>query len=538
MPQNNESRYKSAMVFLWRLIKPHKKWYMSASLISLMSVGTGLFQAKITQLLIDNVTTGNTRMIFISLVMFVMLIAANITLTYTSGVCVARLAANAGKDLKKRISHLLLNARFGALIELEAGDTLKTINTDTGTVCAFLDKDLVGLFSQFTMAIGALAYLLWINPVLALVTFAYTPLGMFFTLSINSKVNKLYPVRADYEGHALSVAEQILSSIPVVKSFMAENQVREKVKKQYDDVCRTEMQINIWVSLLQPACSSTAMMPKMLYLVFAGYMVMKGSLTIGMLISVFDLINYIIGPTVGLPFMLNGLNSSIASMDRIKKIENLPQAVIMDKADKPHCSGVPSIKIDNISFSYTKSTPIIKDFSFEHSGYGIVAVCGKSGSGKTTLFDLLSGLYAPDAGGIEINGGISVVSQDTYIFADTLANNVRIAKPDATDSEVLNAMKMAGADVFAEELADRYDKFIGDGNSGLSGGQKQRVSLARTILADTPIWLLDEPTSALDAETEKIILETIKKLSCEKLILISAHRKSLIDIADRRVDIC
>lgn len=545
-----KQRYKTAISFLWQLISPHKKLYISAAAISLISVGTGLLQAKITQLLIDNVTSGNTSMILIALAMFTGLIAASYLLSYTGGACVAKLAGYAGRDLKRRISCKLLNARYISLIELETGDTLKTINSDTAAVCAFLDKDLAGIFSQFTMAIGALTYLLWINPVLALVTFAYTPVGMFFTLSINSKMNKLYPLRADYEGHALSVAEQILLCIPVVKSFMAEKQVREKVKKEYDSVCKTELKIKFWDSLLQPACSSTAMTPKMLYLVFAGYMVMQGSLTIGVLISVYDLINYIIGPTVIMPFILNGLNSSIASMERIMKIEGLPQggpfadsgrkdgSKASCKAQAIMNSSFPSIKLNNVSFSYDKNTPVIGNLTLEHEGCGIIALCGKSGSGKTTLLDLISGIFTPDSGNIEISGSISVVSQDTYIFADTIANNIRIAKPGADEEELLKAARLSGVDLFAASLPEGYGTYIGDGNSDLSGGQKQRISLARTILADENIWLLDEPTSALDTETEKIILGTIKKMSEEKLILVAAHRESLLEIADRRVEIC
>lgn len=353
----------------------------------------------------------------------------------------------------------------------------------------------------------------------------------------------------------MSVAEQILSCIPVVKSFMAEKQVREKVKKEYDSVCETELKIKFWDSLLQPACSSTAMTPKMLYLVFAGFMVMQGSLSIGVLISVYDLINYIIGPTVIMPFILNGLNSSIASMERIMKIEDLPQAGLFadsgrkDESDASYKSkttgpkaivnsGFPSIKLHNISFSYNKNTPVLCNFTFEHEGCGIVAVCGKSGSGKTTLLDLISGIFTPDSGSIETNGSVSVVSQDTYIFADTIANNIRIAKPDAAEEELLKAARLAGVDLFAESLREGYDTCIGDGNSDMSGGQKQRISLARTILADDPIWLLDEPTSALDTETEKIILDTMKMMSEEKLILVSAHRESLLEIADRRIEIC
>jgi ABC-type multidrug transport system fused ATPase/permease subunit len=524
MPKYRNLQYRSVIKFLWNIIKPHKKWYITASAVSLISVGTGLLQARTTQFLIDSAGGGNLPKIFASLAVFALLIAVNVALSLTSGICVSRLASKAGCDLKRRTAHLLLHADYGEIIRLQAGDTLQTVNSDTAAVCSFLGGDLIGLFSQFTMAFGAFTYLLIKSPPLALVTFAYTPLGMFFTLSLNKKMNKLYPIRADSEGRALSVAEQVLSSVPVIKSFMAEKQIREKTAREYQTVYETDVKISFWNALMQTAASSTSMMPRIIYLVFAGYMVMNGNLSVGVLLSVFDLLTYIIGPTVYFPFILNGLNRSAASISRIGKLEALTQK---DYAVNIKHIDIPGINFEHVSFSYVKNKPFIYDLSFKHNGCGIVALCGKSGSGKTTLLDLLAGLYKPDEGSIEISGDISAVSQDTYLFDGSIFENVRIAKPSASDGEVAQALKLAGADNFAQ----RHDF------TDLSGGQKQRISLARTILRDTSIWLLDEPTSALDTDTEKIVLDTIKAVSNKKLIIISAHRQTLIDIADRRIDL-
>ncbi|AJS57212.1 ABC transporter ATP-binding protein [Paenibacillus sp. IHBB 10380] len=534
--RKNENRYKSALQFLWKVIKPHQKWFILAAGITLITVGSGLMLAKTTQLLIDYTSSGNKWMILISLLKFILLIIANLVLSYISGICVSRLAAFAGKDLKQHASHLLLNAEYGEMIQLETGDTLKTVNSDIGTVCSFIGGDLISIFSQFSMAIGAFIYLLFINPILALVTFIYTPIGIFFTLSLNKKMNKLYPICADSEGRALSVAEQILSSIPIVKSFSAEKLIKEKVRHEYEKVYQADVKVSIWNSLMQTACSSTSMIPRITYLFFAGYMVVEGNLSIGTFISVFDLLTFIIGPTVYFPFLLNGLNYSIASINRIVKMEKLHQQKPV-KQISDYTNTLPSVRLNNVSFSYMDNAPIISNISFEHTGPGIVAVCGKSGSGKTTLLDLLSGLYEPQTGEIVVSGAISVVSQDSYLFADTLLNNVRLSNPLASDKEVENAMKLAGADVFVSELSAGFDTLVGDGNADFSGGQKQRISLARTILSDSKIWLLDEPTSALDIETESVILETIKKVSKDKLIIIAAHRQTLIDIAERKIEL-
>ena len=208
------------------------------------------------------------------------------------------------------------------------------------------------------MVLGAFIYLLFVNPLLALATFAYTPIGMFFTLSLNHKMNKLYPLNADYKGEALSVVEQALSQIPVIKSFMMEKQVTKRIHEQFNNVYKTEMKISIWNALLQTACSSTARVPQILFIFFAGYMVMKGNLTIGAFVAFFDLIILIIGPTVYFPFLLNGLNNSIASINRIKSLENIPQNGSIEKVMS---SNTPEINMSNICFGYSDDNLILQD---------------------------------------------------------------------------------------------------------------------------------------------------------------------------------
>ena len=530
MSKNNEISYISAFSYLFKLIKPYKKWYLTSVIMSLILVGTGLVNARVTQLLIDSSVSGELMKILKSLTIFILLIFTNIILNYTKGICVSKLSAKASKALKGHIGEILLRAEYKEIIKLQTGDTLSSVNSDTEAVCNFIAGDLIGLFSQYTMALGALVYLIYINPLLAIVTFTFTPFGMFFTLSLNKKMKKLYGLCADYNGSALSIVEQALSQIPVIKSFMMEVQVKRKIYLQYDKVYKAEMEISKWNSLLQTACSATSQIPRIIFIIFAGHMVMRDNLSAGAFIAIFDLLTFIIGPTVYFPFMLNGLNKSIASINRIGKLEDIPQMQYTRKAIDLNV--VPHINIDNISFGYSDIKPIIQNFSMSHYGKGVIAICGESGSGKTTLLDLICGLYHPDCGTIDVYGSISVVSQDTYLFNMSLMENVRLARSTASDEEVIRALVLSGADEFAKALPEGYYTLLGDGNTGLSGGQKQRISLARTILSDSKIWLLDEPTSALDAITENIIINVIKKMSKEKLIILSAHRKSLIDIAD------
>jgi len=530
MPKNKDSQYKSAVNFFSKFIVPHKKCYFISVTISILLIGINVFQAYITSVLVNNSSRGNLLKVVVSILMFLLIVTFNIILTYMNSRSCASLAALVGRDIKRYIYKKLLDSKYPEIQKLKSGDILNTINNDTSNVCNFISGDLIGLFSQFAMALAGIIYLLIVNPFLCLVTFAYTPIGMFFTLSLNKRLNKLYPKNADYKGESLSVVEQALSCIPVIKSFMMEKSVMKRIKAQYDNIYDTDMKIAFYNALMQPACYSTSHIPRIVYLFFGGHMVMNNNLSIGTFIAVYSLLDFIIGPTVYFPFMINGLNNTVASINRIKRLESLPQEDTIPVTSKNYDK--PSININKVCFGYSFDKYIIKDLSFQYSGYGIVALCGNSGTGKTTLLDLITGLYEPEKGGIEICGDTGVVTQETYLFPVSVMENIRLAKTSALDEEVINAAKKAEADNFIKKLPCGYNTILGDGNNNLSGGQKQRISLARVILKNADIWVLDEPTSALDVKTESFILDTIKVASKEKLIIVAAHRKSFIDCAD------
>ncbi len=537
MQKNNKLQYKSAAVFLFEIIKPHKKWYLTASMILIILMIVGLMQAKLSQVLIDSSIKGDITRIAVSISVFLIFILIHSFLEYLSGLCTARLSSNAGKSLKQNISGTLLYAEYKEIINTRAGEVLKTVNVDTETVCGFLENNLISLFSQITMLIGAAIYLLYINPKLMLITFVYTPIGMFFTLSLNKKMKNLYQINSDKNGKALSFAEQAISQIPVIKSFAAEMEIRNKLHGMYSDIAKTDKDISVWNALMQSACSSTSNIPKIIYLIYAGRLVMNESISIGLFIAVFELLNYIIAPTVYFPFLMNGFNRTIASVNRIEKIKLMKQNNYENSCNSSIVHGENIIEIKDLNFGYDDSTKIINNLSFSHRGNGIIALCGKSGSGKTTVIDLICGLYKPDRGEINLSSSCSVVTQDSYIFADSLFNNIHIANPKAEYRGVLSAIRSAGLETLVNKLEKGENTIIGDGIRELSGGERQRISLARTMISDATIWILDEPTSSLDAETEKIIINTIKEKSSEKLIIISAHRQTLIDIANRRINL-
>jgi ABC-type multidrug transport system fused ATPase/permease subunit len=530
MPKNKGKPYIMAVTYLGSLINPHKKWFITASLLAAVSAGTGLLNAKVTQLLIDSAVSGKPGDIINKAAMFAGIIILNLLITYISGISVAKLSALATRDMKRRITGALIHAEYEKAIELKAGDTLSTVNADTQNVTDFLSNDLIGLLSQALMLLGAISYLLHTSPLLMLVTFAYTPVGMILALKLNRRMQRQYPGRANKMGQTLSVIEQALMQLPLIKSFLMTKQLRHTVDDACAAVLDTEMKIAVSNALLQPACSSVAMVPRFVFMIFAGIMVMNGGLTLGAFIALLDLLGFVIGPTVYFPFMLNALNKAVASLGRVKGLEEIPRAA--NVMPEPKASGTsPSVFISQLSFGYRGDKPILSKLSFCHDGPGLIGLKGESGRGKTTLLDLLCGLLVPTEGEIRVAGKTAVMGQDSFLFDGTLLENVLLGKHEACNEEAVAALVRAGADNL------NYDATAGNGGQDLSGGQRQRVALARTLLSDAAVWLLDEPTSALDSETEQIVLQTLAEEKARRLIIVAAHRPALLEMADRMIDL-
>lgn len=541
MKGTNKNTLSDSVSNLWRIIRPHRKMFFLSTAASTVLVFVQLGQARLTQALIDHISAGRIGTFAITAVGFFALIGSAALLNYIRQVTAGRMSAGAVRDLKCSVSKSLLNADYREISREHSGNTMSTINQDISAVGQFLSQGFSNVFSQLALAVGTFIYILCMEPRLGLISFVYLPFGVWFTFCVNKKMAVYYTEMAEESGKSLSVVEQVLTQVPVIKSFLMEKHARTQIYESYGRVFQQQKKTAAWGILLTFLVTTTLQIPRLTYFGVGGFMVIGGALTIGTFVSMFDLLSYITQPFTNLPWLLQGLNQVMASIRRIKRLQELPA-----EADVPRKSGikpsedlagahVPRVDIREISFGYRDGRRLFQDFSFSQQEPGITVICGPSGAGKTTLLDLISGLYRPESGQIAVNGEISSVLQDTFLFSGSLLENVRLARPDASDEEVEDALKKAGAYDFSGKLPEGLHTRLGDGGQSLSGGQRQRIGLARTILQDSPIWLLDEPTSALDPETEQIILDVIEHEKTKKIIIISAHRQSLIALADRKV---
>lgn len=517
-----EHPYRNAISYLARLSKPHAGWYALAAACSLAGVPAALSQTALTARLIDGVTGGEGLSLALPLAAVTLLIAL---IAYIDQLCGAKLASLAAVEMKTGVARALLRGDFRKVSALRAGDAMRTLGTDTKAVADFLSGQMISLLTQALTALGALCFLLAIDPVLCLVTLLYIPLGMLFTLRINGRLGRLYPEEAARSGDALSHVEQALRALPVVKAFAMDGRLLARVRDALDRQVETGEKIGFWQGLLQPACYSVSHIPRLAYMLFAGRLVFEGRLSPGTFLAVMELINYFIGPAVYFPFLLDGLNRAASSMARIKALTDIPQG----ETERERTGGGIRVSLRNVSFSYGRD-PVLEGFSLLREGPGLTALAGPSGGGKSTVIRLLAGLVSPDSGEREIRGGVGCVPQETWLFRGTLYENLVCADPNAPREAALKAAERAGLSRLADELANGYDTVLGDGGAEISGGQKKRLSFARLLLRNADIWLLDEPDASLDEDTAAGIERLIVEESKRRRVIMSAHSERMLEL--------
>lgn len=552
MSSFRNSSNEGIMVFLLRLLSPHKKWVAGSLIATIISISATIALAVYTKQLVNQ--TVDNSLSTITVTVFIAVVTITAFVGGASGFISRKIGALTGNDLKKKIADHMMQADYRHVKNLSSGDAVSTLNHDAGQIAHILSNDFFTLFTQLLTAICGFVYLLYLHPLVALLSFAYTPIGMILANKINKKMGELFPVSNDQKGEILDSAEQAFSSISVIKAYNYQPQIKRKMDTAFRKVYENDMRIKFWDALLQPACLVLANTPMLVFSIAGGYYAFNGKLDFGSFVAITQLMYFIIPPTVMLPFMLNNLYRLVASIKRVNKIVNLMPSEglnggeVIEKTNRRpnYYSTSISIELDHMSFGYDPESQILKNISFKVKGPGITAIVGASGEGKTTMLSVISGLFRPNQGNIIINGQntnqlseseiseyFSILPQEIHVFAESIYENIRVGKYGANQEEIAAAARAAGFYDYVLQKADKWECKIGDGGDSLSGGQAQKLAFARAFLKDAPIWLMDEPTSALDKSSEEHIHELIQEVSEKKMMLIIAHRLSTIKIAKR-----
>ncbi len=479
----------------------------------------------------------------------VILIAMNLLsnlFRYLGGYTVEHLRVTTVQRMRNAMFDSVICKDVGYFSDQRKGDIMSRITSDVLVVQYCITNTLQVALREPFLIIGYVVLMLSISWELALFSVFFLPLVGFIIGSIVKKLRHPASLSQRRMGELVSVLDESLGGIKIVKTYTATDYIKEK----FHDINTDLSKILLWMArrqqLASPMSEFLGITAVAIILIFGGSLVMKGSLSAAGFIAFIAAFSQITRPVRAFIDQFASVNQGVAAGERIFALLDGKNEII-DAPDAKEFKGFnDKIEFRNVRFSYDESREIIRGVSFEVRKGETVALVGPSGGGKSTLSELMERFYDADAGEILIDGvsihdykqdslrsAMSLVSQETVLFNDTIKSNIMLGRRDATDEEVVEACKVANAHNFIMESPEGYDTNIGDRGTKLSGGQRQRLSIARAVLKNPDILILDEATSALDTESEKLVQDALNKLLKGRTSVVIAHRLSTIQNADK-----
>lgn len=452
------------------------------------------------------------------------------------------------KDLRNQMYEKILDLPIGFFSEKKKGDTIARLTSDVLEIQHSFLSIIEILVREPLTIIFTLAMMFNINAKLSLFVLLFIPLSGLIISQIGKALKKQSDKVQKEQGYFLSIIEETLSGLAVIKAFYAEKQFNERFNASTQRYFDFNNKLINRQKLASPLSEFLGIGVIGALLWYGGKMVLVNQSLSGTVFISFMLLAYnILTPAKNISKAAYTIKKGDAAAERILGLLHTPITISEVEQPKKLQNFTQQISFENIDFSYSKK-PLLTHFNLSIEKGTTVALVGESGSGKTTLANLLNRFYDPNKGTITIDGIdikqlskqnlrslIGIVTQDPILFNDTVANNLKLGRPHASDEEMIAAAKVANAHQFIEQLPKGYETNIGDGGGKLSGGQKQRLSIARAVLKDPAILVLDEATSALDSSSEKLVQDALEKLMKNRTSLVIAHRLSTIQKANRIV---
>ncbi|MEZ7173350.1 ABC transporter ATP-binding protein [Sporosarcina sp. OR05] len=450
-------------------------------------------------------------------------------------------------DIRENLFHHLQRLGLRYYSNTRAGEVISRVINDVEQTKNFVVIGLMNVWLDVATILIAIAIMLSMDVPLTLVTLLAFPFYAYSVKHFFGKLRDLTRKRSQALANVQSYLHERISGISVIKSFALEDREQRRFDETNGEFLDKAIDHTRWNAKAFAVVNTITDVAPLLVIAYAGYQVINGDLSVGVMVAFIAYIDRLYNPLRRLVNASTTLTQSFASMDRVFELMEEPYD-IRDKtgANKlPEISG--EISFDNVSFTYEeKDEHVLKNVSFNVKPGETVALVGMSGGGKSTIVSLIPRFYDVTSGAIRIDGHdvrdvqlktlrdqIGLVLQDSILFSDSVKSNIRMGNPDATEEDVIAAAKAANAHDFIESLPDGYETKVGERGVKLSGGQKQRIAIARVFLKNPPLLILDEATSALDLESEALIQDSLERLASDRTTFIVAHRLSTITHADK-----
>ena len=457
----------------------------------------------------------------------------------------ASVAENLILKLRRQISNKLNKLPLRFFDANKPGEILSRVTSDLDKVSETLQTGLLKLVVAIGTIVGSLAFMFYYSWILALIFLAFMAVGVVITKIVSKKNLKAASERQEAIARLTGIAEEYYTGRDIIKAFNHEEESVGKVYKAVEDVRITMRDADFLTNAVNPAVRFLSRLSQAVVLLIAGYWMLSDIMTIGVVQAYFQYLNMSAEPITEASFMINSLQSALASAERTFELlddeEEVPDTttpVNLDRAEG-------KIAFEHVSFGYSPDKILMTDISFTSKPGQKIAIVGATGAGKTTLINLLMRFYEVNGGAITIDGIVTtdlsrkglrknfgMVLQDTWLFGGTIAENIAYGKPDATREEIINAAKMAKVDYFIRTMPQGYDTVIENDANNLSVGQRQLLTIARVFLCNPPVLILDEATSSVDTRTEAEIGKAMSELMSGRTSFVIAHRLSTIRDAD------
>ena len=446
------------------------------------------------------------------------------------------------QDIQKDMTRSLIKADTSIIDNKHSGKFVSNLTFDTGLITNLLSTAILNLFKDSLTLIGLMSVMFYQNWKLSLIAIIMIPLATLAARTLGKRIGKVTTEAQAKSGELTTYLMEIFKNHKLIKIFQKESYELGRSEKFLQSLKERTKKIAIVFVRASPIMETLTGIMIATLIFFSGKMIINNELDINNFFSFLAAMMLAYQPVRSLATLNLSINQGLSAAKRILPIIDIKNEIV-DKKDTVNLNlSNCEIKFVECNFQYNKSENLIlKNLNMKISGGKMTALVGHSGAGKSSILNLIPRFYDCNSGDITIDGksiysvkleelrkNISIVTQDTTLFDDTIKNNILYANINATDDEIEEASKKSFADEFIKKLPNKYDTIIGENGIRLSGGEKQRISIARAMLKKTPIILLDEATSSLDAETENKIQEAITLLTKNKTTIVIAHRLSTI----------
>lgn len=550
-PVDNRKAIKNIL----SLLKDHKLklaiTVICAVLSTLFNIIAPLMIGQATTIIFDGINnilqnTGSIDFegLITTLTIVVVLYIISAVFSYLQSYLLIEISTKISYDLRERLMEKITHLPMDSFDENKRGDILSRITNDVDSLQNGITQAFLQMLTAIITIVGVFLMMLTINVWMTLATIVLIPIAFLVIRFITKHSQRYFLKQLVYKGSLNAQIEETFSGHDIIRSFNQEDESIEKFNQDNDMWFDQEWKSQFFSSLNGPLMNFISNFAYVAIAVLGAVFVLQKAIAVGDILAFFQYVQNFTRPIQQITRVMNLIQTAMAASERIFEFLDF------EDEENPSTKQITEIRdeitFENVSFGYTPNEKIIKNLSFTVKKGQKIAIIGETGAGKTTIVKLLMRFYDIDSGEIRIDGVniedydkhslrslIGMVLQDSWLFSDTIANNIRYGNLDATDEEVVDASKQVYSDNFIKQLPEGYKSVLNEDSDNISHGQKQLLTIARTILSKKEVLILDEATSSVDTRTEKLIQRAMDKLMENRTSFIIAHRLSTIKNADK-----